>query len=388
MSSSIEKEIDLMIERLAVNPNDYRVVHFLGQLNHHLLSYKPEGWSGFVYGSAAHGLATKNDTIDICVTNIHASLTTAEQPIIVNDTVTFEGKDISNNTDAVNARNLSFSLLSAFKKDIYCIIKSFQASIPFFTVKYYQFPIKLDISVNNAIDIERTNLVTEYLSLDKRIKPFLFALKQFVKMRKIDNETNGFPNSYVYVIIGLYFLMFVQNPPIIPCLHAMSDETPCNYPLCRSKSNEKVQGYDVAYHDCAIIDRISEYTIFERSSGKNLYGTPWISKNKKSTDALLLEAFKWFSYSSSILEPKSINSKKPPVIQPEWKHNVMAFADVFDPTLNIAASCTVAGAKIINQEFFNAYIKLQESDSFDKILYAPDTILKPIAVKQRKYTRN
>lgn len=130
--------------------------------------------------------------------------------------------------------------------------------------------------------------------------------------------------------------MFEQDPPVIPCLHAMPDETSCNYPLCRSKSNEKVQGYNVTYHDCAIIDRISEYDIFERSSGEKVYGTHWVSENRKSTGDLLIEAFKWFSYSSSILEPKSINSKKPPVIQTNWKHDVMVFADVFDPTLNIA----------------------------------------------------
>ena len=52
-----------------------------------------------------------------------------------------------------------------------------------------------------------------------------------------------------------------------------------------------------------------------------------------------------------------------------------------------SASCTVEEAKIINQKFFNAYVKLKEGDSFQNVLDSYDEILTPIAPKTSKYTR-
>ncbi|KAI9365721.1 hypothetical protein BD770DRAFT_423623 [Pilaira anomala] len=392
MTSSIDKGIQSMIDSHAyLYSYDYtrKRAAFLAELNHHLLGYKPEGWSAFFYGSFLHELAMADDAVDICVTNTRSS-TTSQQPIITQDNVNFERSDVSNNTaDVVNVENLATHLVLKLGKSIYNVKKFFQAPVPFFTATYRtSVVIGLKISVDNTLDVERSNLITEYLSLDKRIKPFLFALKQFIKKRGIDNEENGYPSSYVFVMMGLYFLMFVKSPPVIPCLHSMLGKESCNYPVCRSKINETVQGFDVKYHDCARIDRIAKYnTLVETKTAINVYGTPWTSYNETSAGGLLFEAFKWFSYTAAILEPKSINSKEPPVLQPEWECDFMVFADVFNPKLNIAASCTVEGAKIINQEFYNAYIKLKEGASLEKVFSEPDTILTPVAIKPYKYKR-
>lgn len=135
--------------------------------------------------------------------------------------------------------------------------------------------------------------------------------------------------------MGLYFLMFVQDPPVIPCLHSIPENTPCRYPVCRSRTKETVQGFDVTYHDCANIDRVDEIEPAQEGNTHNSYGTLWISKNTKSVGDLVIELFRWFSYSTTILEPKCINSNEAPVRQPEWEDDVMVFADVFEPKFNI-----------------------------------------------------
>lgn len=58
---------------------------------------------------------------------------------------------------------------------------------PYCIAEYASSKIIFDISLDNLLDIERTNLINEYLSLDKRVKPFLFALKKFTKAKGIND---------------------------------------------------------------------------------------------------------------------------------------------------------------------------------------------------------
>lgn len=69
----------------------------------------------------------------------------------------------------------------------YDVVKLNEISILLSVAKELFTSIKFNISIDNILDIERTNLITEYLSLDKRVKLFLFALKQFIKKREINN---------------------------------------------------------------------------------------------------------------------------------------------------------------------------------------------------------
>lgn len=137
-------------------------------------------------------------------------------------------------------------------------------------------------------------------------------------------------------MMGLYFLMFVQDPPVITCLYPGTAIKGCNYPVCLSKSKEKVQGFEVTYHNCVNVDYYVAGTDPLRGSGMTIYGTFWASNNTKSVGNLLIEAFRWFSYSATILEPKSINSQSPSILEPGWKGDAMVFADAFDPKFNIA----------------------------------------------------
>lgn len=89
--------------------------------------------------------------------------------------------------------------------------------------------------------------------------------------------------------MGLYFLMFVQDVPINPCLQS-KDRLPCDYLVCRSKRNENVQGFDIIYHDCANTDHIADIDPPQNSRLK-WSERPWASKNTKSVGDLFFEAF-------------------------------------------------------------------------------------------------
>lgn len=136
------------------------------------------------------------------------------------------------------------------------------------------------------------------------------------------------------MMMGLYFLMFVQEPPVIPCLHSLPNNNECAYPLCLTKRNVIVEDSTIRYHDCFDNNLHAEIKLsIKLSTHPEL--KIWNSRNKKSTSELIIEAFKWFSLADTIVKPKSIISKNPPIFQTEWKNDVLIFADVFNQTQNI-----------------------------------------------------
>lgn len=60
-----------------------------------------------------------------------------------------------------------------------------KARVPICTFWDQEYNVVCDINVNNCLGIENTHLVVEYMKLDSRVKPFLFALKLFVKSKGI-----------------------------------------------------------------------------------------------------------------------------------------------------------------------------------------------------------
>lgn len=100
-----------------------------------------------------------------------------------------ERTNISNNTDVGNLKRLASFLISSLGKKSYEFFNFSEVPVPFFTIheRFCSSNGKFNISVDNTLDVERSNLITEYLALNKRVKPFLFALKQFIKKEGIDN---------------------------------------------------------------------------------------------------------------------------------------------------------------------------------------------------------
>jgi DNA polymerase sigma len=48
--------------------------------------------------------------------------------------------------------------------------------------------LECDINTHNILGIENTKMIQTYCEMDARIRPLVFAVKQFVKQKKINNR--------------------------------------------------------------------------------------------------------------------------------------------------------------------------------------------------------
>lgn len=156
-----------------------------------------------------------------------------------------------------------------------------------------------------------------------------------ITLNIIRTERNGYLGSYAFTMMGLYFLMFAQDPPVIPCLSSLPNRGPCKDPACRSKSQEKTQGFSTRYHTCVYIDfKKEKYSI--NDSYPQPHSSVWESNNSKEVGQLVQDGFKWFASTVNLLKPKSLTSKDNSQCLFKWRNQAMVFIDVFDYTRNIA----------------------------------------------------
>lgn len=62
-----------------------------------------------------------------------------------------------------------------------------RARVPICTFRDPEYGVRCDINVNNLLGMENTSLIVQYCNLDSRVRPFLFALKTFVKTKEISD---------------------------------------------------------------------------------------------------------------------------------------------------------------------------------------------------------
>lgn len=122
--------------------------------------------------------------------------------------------------------------------------------------------------------------------------------------------------STSYIFMALHFLMCGLKNPVIVSLQNLPVE--CKSTTCRfNKSNgrtltkfkHEIQEYYIRYHDCV---RIKNSVTGECSSvggfSENSESTIWISKNDDNLGSLLIDFFKFYSYSKNYKSISIINS--------------------------------------------------------------------------------
>lgn len=127
--------------------------------------------------STANGLAAEDDAMDIYYTNSY--------PII-----SHEDSDTDEVVIRDDIRQIRTVALGLYESGMEQVRSNVHGRTHFCTFRDPEYDIRCDISHGNADDIKRTNLISEYLTLDNRVKPFLFALKQFIKSRGINDGKN------------------------------------------------------------------------------------------------------------------------------------------------------------------------------------------------------
>lgn len=135
-------------------------------------------------------------------------------------------------------------------------------------------------------------------------------------------------------MIGLHYLMFVQNPPVIPCLQRLTG-TVCKPLNWHFNTATPVAGCDVRYHDCVYIENVMSNGFTNKLSIRRDDSTIWRGSNGKNVSELIIEVFKWLSSTQNILKPMSITSNGHISRESNWRKHDAVFPDPFDLTRNI-----------------------------------------------------
>ncbi|EKM76545.1 hypothetical protein AGABI1DRAFT_78278, partial [Agaricus bisporus var. burnettii JB137-S8] len=212
--------------------------------------------------------------------------------------------------------------------------------------------IACDIGFENRLAIENTRLLLTYAKIDPtRVRTLVLFLKIWSKRRKINSPYKGTLSSYGYVLLVIYFLVHVKNPPVLPNLQQMPPLRPIN------KDDTTLNGYNVWFFDDTDI-------LCQR----------WQSENTESVAELhvftLIDFFRYFSrdfsYNTGVASIRAGLLKKDAKgwqndlsptsgrYDPARERNRFCIEDPFETDYNVARCVTKDGLYTIRGEFMRA----------------------------------
>jgi len=84
--------------------------------------------------------------------------------------------------------------------------------------------IQVEISWNNEIGIQKTELLAAYSHTDTRVRQLVMFIKYWAKRRRLSTTTpgHGGMGSFAWSLLCIYFLMKGTHPPVLQNLHSMA----------------------------------------------------------------------------------------------------------------------------------------------------------------------
>ncbi|TFK48305.1 hypothetical protein OE88DRAFT_1684985 [Heliocybe sulcata] len=278
------------------------------------------------FGSTANGFSLKNSDMDLCC------LIDSEDRLSATDMVTMLG-DLLERETKFHVKPLP------------------HARIPIVKLSLDQSPglplgIACDIGFENRLALENTRLLMCYAMIDPtRVRAMVLFLKVWAKRRKINSPYKGTLSSYGYVLLVLYFLIHVKNPPVLPNLQ----QIPPLRPISPEETN--LNGHDIWFFDDIQLIR-----------------QRWHSSNTQNVAELLIDFFKYYSkdfpYQTGVASIKSGQLMKAskgwqsdldsPRYNDYRERNRFCIEDPFETDFNVSRCVTKDGLYTIRGEFMRA----------------------------------
>jgi terminal uridylyltransferase len=163
-----------------------------------------------LFGSFANTFTIANSDIDCCVTDTQ----------ITSDQLQASGlpKILQQELDALGFET---TLLTQTRIPI---LKTFRPVNPLAstsTGKTYKYPLHCDVGWQNRLALHNTRLLRTYSSLDPRLRSIVLFVKYWTKTRGIARPRYGTLCSYGYVLLVIYYLTHVAQPPVLPNLQGL-----------------------------------------------------------------------------------------------------------------------------------------------------------------------
>ncbi|KAI0270719.1 hypothetical protein BC834DRAFT_529456 [Gloeopeniophorella convolvens] len=278
------------------------------------------------FGSTANGFSLRNSDMDLCC------LIDSEERLSATDLVTMLG-DLLERETKFHVKPLPHARIPIVKLSL-----DPSPALP--------LGIACDIGFENRLALENTRLLYCYAMIDPtRVRTLVLFLKVWCKRRKINSPYKGTLSSYGYVLLVIYFLVHVKNPPVLPNLQQM--------PPLRPISHEDTH---IGGHNTWFFDDIE------------LLRQRWQSANTDSVGQLLIDFFKYFSrdfsYNTGVAsiragllkkESKGWQNDLDPIrYKDSRERNRFCIEDPFEIDFNVARCVTRDGLYTIRGEFMRA----------------------------------
>ncbi|KAJ3534598.1 hypothetical protein NM688_g7110 [Phlebia brevispora] len=265
------------------------------------------------FGSTANGFSLRNSDMDLCC------IIDSEERLSASDLVTMVGDLLARETRFV-IKPLPLARIPIVK-----------LSLP--PSPGLPFGIACDIGFENRLALENTRLLFCYAMIDPaRVRTMVLFLKVWCKRRKINSPYKGSLSSYGYVLLVIYFLVHVKNPPVLPNLQQL----PPLRPITQEETH--LNGYNIWFFDDI-----------------NLLRERWKSKNTETVAELLIDFFKYYSrdfaYNTGVVSIRSgfiLKEIKLPFF------SLTCEKDPFETNFNVARCVTRDGLYTIRGEFMRA----------------------------------
>lgn len=275
------------------------------------------------FGSTANGFSLRNSDMDLCC------LIDSDERTTASNLVTLLG-DLLERETKFHVKPLPHARIPIVKLTL-----DPSPGLP--------FGIACDIGFENRLALENTRLLMCYAMVDPaRVRTMVLFLKVWSKRRRINSPYHGTLSSYGYVLLVLYFLIHVKNPPVLPNLQQMSPIRPL------SKEEMHLNGFNIWFFDDI-----------------ELLRQRWQSANTETVAELLIDFFKYFSREFSYglgvasiragllkKESKGWSTDPDPITGRE--RNRLGIEDPFETDFNVARCVTKEGLFMIRGEFMKA----------------------------------
>ncbi|KAJ3800158.1 hypothetical protein GGU11DRAFT_436815 [Lentinula aff. detonsa] len=279
------------------------------------------------FGSTANGFSLRNSDMDLCC------LIDSEERLAASDLVTMLG-DLLERETKFHVKPLPHARIPIVKLSL-----DPSPGLP--------LGIACDIGFENRLALENTRLLMCYAMIDPtRVRTMVLFLKVWSKRRKINSPYKGTLSSYGYVLLVIYFLVHVKNPPVLPNLQQMPPLRPI------PKEETLLGGYNTWFFDD--IDLLRQR---------------WRSENTESVAELLIDFFRYFSRDfaynggvasirAGLLKKESKGWQNTDVSASRYndarERNRLCIEDPFETDYNVARCVTKDGLYTIRGEFMRA----------------------------------
>ncbi|RDB23594.1 Terminal uridylyltransferase cid1 [Hypsizygus marmoreus] len=278
------------------------------------------------FGSTANGFSLRNSDMDLCC------LIDSKERLAATDLVTMLG-DLLERETKFHVKPLPHARIPIVKLSL-----DPSPGLP--------LGIACDIGFENRLALENTRLLMCYAMIDPtRVRTMVLFLKVWSKRRKINSPYKGTLSSYGYVLLVIYFLVHVKNPPVLPNLQQMPPLRPI------SPEDTLLGGYNTWFFDD--IDLLRQR---------------WHSDNTETVAELLIDFFRY--YSRDFLYNTGVASIRAGLLKKEskgWQNdlssgrfndarerNRLCIEDPFELDYNVARCVTKDGLYTIRGEFMRA----------------------------------